>query len=143
MQGLGIYGPAIPSTHDASSLGQIKHGLEIVHMSGLNFACQLTSNVGGFKSHDSYASTCFSHGSSKSWLRNPCFEAYRKISRKFLMRHLAVVLGLTMHVNRFSLARATGPVFSPGSFCLVKVNGCLRGVRGGTIEFLGPLYETQ
>ena len=31
----------IPSTHDASSLGQLKHGLEIVHVSGLNFKCQL------------------------------------------------------------------------------------------------------
>ena len=37
--------PAIRSTHDASSLDQIKHGLKIVHASGLNFACQLTSNV--------------------------------------------------------------------------------------------------
>ena len=45
MRGLGIYGPANPSAHDASSLGQIKHGLEIVHVSGLNFACQLTSIV--------------------------------------------------------------------------------------------------
>ena len=53
MQGLGIYGPATPSTHYAYSLGQIKHGLEIVHVGGLNFACQLTSNVGGLKSPDS------------------------------------------------------------------------------------------
>ena len=52
MWGLGIYGPAIPSTHDATSLGQIKHGLEIAHMSGLNFACQLTSIVGNLKSID-------------------------------------------------------------------------------------------
>ena len=129
------YGPAIPSNHDASYLAQIKHGLEIVHVSCLNFACRLTSNVGGFKSHDSKASTCFSHGSSKSWLRYPRFEAYRKISRKLLMRNLIVVLGLTFHVKRCSLARATGPVFSHGSFYLANVNGRLR-VRGGQISGL-------
>ena len=37
-----------------------------------------------------------------------------------------------------------GPCFFPhGSFSLVKVNGRLREVRGGTIKFLDPLYETQ
>ena len=50
--------PAVRSTHDASSLEQINRGLEIVHASGLNFACQLTSNVDGFKSQDSQAPTC-------------------------------------------------------------------------------------
>ena len=48
-------------------------------------------------------------GSSKSWLRQPCFETYRKMARKLLMRQLIVVLGLTSHVYRCSLARATGP----------------------------------
>ena len=36
-----------------------------------------------------------------------------------------------------------GACFSHGSFCLVKKNGRLREVRGGTINFLGPLNETQ
>ena len=81
---------------------------------------QLTSYVGGFKSHDSRASTCSSLGSSKSWLRHPCFEVYRKISLKLLKSHLIVILGLKLHVNRFSLARATGPFPSNGSFCLVQ-----------------------
>ena len=40
-------------------------------------------------------------------------------------------------------ARATGPVFFHGSFCLVKVNGRLRRAWGGAIKFLDPLYETQ
>ena len=53
---------ATPSTNDASSLGLINHGLGISHVSGLNFACQLISNIGGFKSNDSQASTCFSLG---------------------------------------------------------------------------------
>ena len=113
IRGLGVYGPIIPSTHDASSLGQIKRGLEVVYISGLNFACQLISNGGGFKSHDTQASTCLCLGSSGSWLRHPCFEAYRIIVRKLLMRHLIVVLGLTLQVNRCSLARATRPVFFP------------------------------
>ena len=58
MWGLRIYGPAIPSTHDASSLGQVRNGLVIGHVSGLNFACQLTSSVGSHiscKSNDSKA----------------------------------------------------------------------------------------
>jgi len=59
------------------------------------------------------------------------------------MRHLIVVLGLTLHVNRCSLARATRPVFSHGNFCLVKVYGRLRVVKGFTIKFLDPLDETQ
>ena len=46
-------------------------------------------------------------GSSKLWLCHPVFEANRKIDRKLLKRHLIVVLGLTLHVNRCSLARAT------------------------------------
>ena len=131
---------AIPSTHDASSLGQIKHGLGIGHVSGLNFACQLISNAGGFKLHDSKASTCFSLGISKSWLHHPCFEAYRKTARKLLMRHLIVFLGLTLHVNRYSLARATGPFFSHGCFCLVKVNGWPVSERPGMAQSVsGPV----
>ena len=35
-------------------------------------------------------------GSSKSWLRQHSFEAYCKIARKLLIRHLIVVLGLTL-----------------------------------------------
>ena len=99
--------------------------------------------LGGFKSHDSQASTCSSPGSSESWLRHPCFEVYRKITRKLLKRHLIVILGLKLHVNRFSLARTTGPFSYHNSFCLVKVNGRLREVRGVTFSFLDPLYETQ
>ena len=53
-------------------------------------------------------------GSSKSWLRQPFFEAYRKILRKLLMGHLTVVLGLTLNVHRCSLARAKGPLSSYG-----------------------------
>ena len=63
-------------------------------------------------------------------------EVYR--ARKLLMRQLIVVLELTLHVNRCSLARATGLVCSHESSCLMKVNGRLRGVRGGTIKFLNP-----
>ena len=37
-------------------------------------------------------------GSSKLLLRKPCFEAYRKIAPKLLMRHFAVVLGLTLYM---------------------------------------------
>ena len=59
-------------------------------------------------------------GSSKSWLRKTVFEAYRKVTRKLLMRQLAVVLGFSLDVNRCSLARATGPFSSHGSFCLVQ-----------------------
>ena len=84
--------------------------------------------VGGLRNHDHL-------------LSGHTVEVYR--ARKLLMRHLIVVLELTLHVNRCSLARATGPVFLHGSFCLMKVNGRLRGVRGGTIKFLDPLYETQ
>ena len=36
------------------------------------------------------------------------------------MRHLIFVLGLTLDVYRCSLARATGPFSSHGSFCLVQ-----------------------
>ena len=36
------------------------------------------------------------------------------------MRHLIVVLGLTLNVYRCSLARATGPFSSNGSFFLVQ-----------------------
>ena len=103
-------------------------------MSGLSFACQLNLNVGGIKPKDSQATTFFSQGSSQSWLRRPAFEANRKIAWELLMRHLIVVLGLTLHVNRCSLARATGLFFSHGSFYLVKVNGRLREVRSGTIK---------
>ena len=59
-----------------------------------------------------------------------------KIARKLMMRHLIVVLGRTLNVNRFSLARAAGPVFSHGSFCLVKVNDRPQEARGGTIKGL-------
>ena len=38
------------------------HGQEVVNVSGLNFACQLTSYVGGLKSHDSQASYSINHG---------------------------------------------------------------------------------
>ena len=38
------------------------------------------------------------------------------------MRHLIVIHGLILHVNRGLLARATGPFSSHGSFCLVEVN---------------------
>ena len=79
--------------------------------------------VGGLKSHDLRASTCLSRGSSESWLRHSCFEAYRKIAQELLMRHLFVVLGLALHVNRCSLASPTGPFSFHGSFCLVKMNG--------------------
>ena len=47
-------------------------------MSGLNFACQLTSIVGGYKSHDLQASTCFSQGSKSGCVNLPsklCSEA--------------------------------------------------------------------
>ena len=53
----------------------------------LNFAYQLTYYVEGLKSHDSKAPTCFRLGGSKSWLRHPAFEAYRKFAQKLLMRH--------------------------------------------------------
>ena len=43
-----------------------------------------------------------------------------KCSLALLMRNLIVVLGLTLHVNRCSLASATGPFFSNGSSCLVQ-----------------------
>ena len=69
------------------------------------------------------------------------------------MRHLIVVLGLTLHVLKQVLSHELKQVLSHeshgacfffyGSFCLVKVNGRLREVRGGTIKFLDPLYETQ
>jgi hypothetical protein len=42
------------------------------------------------------------------------------------------------------LARESHGAFSThNSSCVVKVNGFLREVRGGTIKFLDPLYETQ
>ena len=72
---------------------------------------------------------CFSLGSSKSWLRHPFFEAYRKHVLKLLMRHLIVVLGLKFHINRCSLARAAGP-FSFAS---------LQKERPG---YLGGVYST-
>ena len=78
-------------------------------------------------------------GSSLSWLREPFFEAYRKISRKLLMHHVIVVRGLTLHGYRCSLARATGPFSSHGNFCLVQRNGRanrLREARGDTTNFL-------
>ena len=59
-------------------------------------------------------------GNSKSWLRQPFFEAYRKISQKLLMRNPVVVLGLTLDVYRCSLARTTGPFSSHSSFWLVQ-----------------------
>ena len=62
---------------------------------GGNQGKQLTSYVGGFKSHESQAATCSSPGSSRSWLSHPFFEVYRKISRNLLKRHLIVILGLT------------------------------------------------
>ena len=62
-------------------------------------------------------------GSSRSWLRQSCFEAQRKIARKVLMCHLIVVPELTLNVCSCSLTRATGPFTSHGSFCFVKENG--------------------
>ena len=59
-------------------------------------------------------------GRSESWLRQPPFEAYRKIAWKLQMRHPIVVLRLKLYVYRCSLARATGPFSSHGSFCLVQ-----------------------
>ena len=69
------------------------------------------------------------------------------------MRHLIVVLGLTLHVLKQVLSHELKQVLSHeshgaffffhGSFCLVKVNGRLREARGGTIKFLDPLYEIQ
>ena len=61
------------------------------------------------------------------------------------MRHLAIVLELTLHVYRCSLARATGPFSSQGSFCLVQReqtgNPSPKG-QGWHNQFLDPLFET-
>ena len=75
-------------------------------------------------------------GSSKSWLRRPCFVTYRKIARKLLMRHRIVVLGVILNMYRCSLARATGPFSSQGSFGLVEVSGWQP--VGWHNQFLGP-----
>ena len=44
-------------SHDLQASYSIIHGLEVFHVSGLNFACQLISNTGGLKSHDLQASS--------------------------------------------------------------------------------------
>ena len=56
------------------------------------------------------------------------------------MRHLTFVLGPTLNVRKHVLSRESHGAcfFFHGSFCLVKVNGRLREVRGGTIKFLDP-----
>ena len=59
-------------------------------------------------------------GSSKSWLRQPCFEAHHKIARKMLMRHLIFILGLTLHMYRCSFTSPTGPFPAHGSSFLVQ-----------------------
>ena len=69
----------------------------------------------------------------------PMWEALSRTIRKLSPGSSKSVLVF----NKSSLARATGPVLSHASFCLVKVNGRLREVIGGTTQFLGPLYETQ
>ena len=51
--------------------------------------------------------------------------------------------------SRAQLKLSRETVCSDGAFsthnssCVVKVNGFLREVRGGTIKFLDPLYETK
>ena len=93
-------------------------------------------------------------GSSRSWLLQPCLEAYQKNSRKMPLRHLIVVLGMTLNVYKFSLAKATGPFVSHGSFCPVQRKrpgypskeargGKIklpptRGGGGGKIKFVPP-----
>ena len=42
--------------------GSINHSLEVFHVNGLSFACKLTSDVVGLKSHDSQASYSINHG---------------------------------------------------------------------------------
>ena len=60
------------------------------------------------------------HGSPGSWLRKSAFEANRKISRKLLIRHPVVVLGLTLKLHdsrRLGLCLAKAKfVSSPRSF---------------------------
>ena len=61
------------------------------------------------------------------------------------MCHLIVVLGLALRVRKQVLSREShGAYFFPhGSFCLVKVNGRLRKVRGGTIKFSDLVFVNQ
>ena len=54
------------------------------------------------------------------------------MARELPMRHLIVVLGLTLYVYRCLLARATGPFFSHGSFCFVA-NGRKRERPGSRL----------
>ena len=110
MWGFGISGPVIPSTYDASSLGQIKHGLGVVHVSGLNFACQLTSKEASSRTIRKLRIGLVSEARNSATLSY--FEAYRKKCSELLMRHLIVVLGLKLDINRCSLARAMG-LFPP------------------------------
>ena len=81
-----------------------------------------TQPVAIWRKFSSRASTSFSLTTWKLgvWLRQLVFKAYRKNTRKILMRHTTVVLGLTLNVCRCSLARVTGPFSSQESFCLVQ-----------------------
>ena len=81
-----------------------------------------TQPVAIWRQFPSRASACLSVTTWKlEVLAAPIFlEAYRKIARKLLMHHLIVVPGLTLNVYRRSLARATGPFSSHGSFCFVQ-----------------------
>ena len=58
--------------------------------------------------------------SPESRLRQPAFEAYRKIARKLLMSHLIAVLKLKLDVYRCSLTREPRFFSSHGSYCLVQ-----------------------
>ena len=84
-----------------------------------------------------YSLVAGSSASCSSSLSQNCSEAAEAPPHRYSWAHIA-----RKQVHS-SLARATGPVFFHGSFCLMKVNGRLRGVRGGTIKFLDPFYESQ
>ena len=81
-------------------MDSINHGLEAAHVCGLNFACQLTSNVRGLKS--------------------------LYFGDRFLLE-LRLVLGLTLNDYRYPLARpdrerSTCIFFLPRGFCFVQAN---------------------
>ena len=62
------------------------------------------------------------------------------------MRHHIVVLGLTLHVYRCSLVRATRPFFSHGSFWPRAKGTAEQPVSRGQgchNQFLNPLYEAR
>ena len=52
-------------------------------------------------------------GCSKSWLRNPCFETYRKNAQKMPMRHPIVVFGLVYCARVQALARESNGAYVP------------------------------